>query len=47
MERILNTSTFQAVSMFAQQIEPNRIATMLNVSIEELSQIVSKYITFM
>ncbi len=46
MEKIINTSTIQTVSLFAQGLEPNRIATMLNVTIEELTHIVVKYLTF-
>jgi hypothetical protein len=37
----------QALFMFAQNMDANRIAYSLNVTIEELSSIVSKYVTFL
>lgn len=43
--KIMN-NTLNAITLYAMGLQPEQIARLLNMDIQELAQLVSKYITF-
>lgn len=39
-------NTLNVITLYAMGLQPEQIARLLNVDIQELAQLVSKYITF-